>query len=89
MAPHSRILAWRIPWKRSLVGYGPQGHEELDVAQQAHTGVTVLCEAASILRTGHPNPCPGILAFHIHDKQKLKFCLSFPVTKNVNPAMSR
>ena len=23
MATHSGILAWRIPWQRSLVGYGP------------------------------------------------------------------
>ena len=23
MAAHSSILAWRIPWKRSLVGYSP------------------------------------------------------------------
>ena len=29
MATHSSILAWRIPW-RSLVGYSPWGHKELD-----------------------------------------------------------
>ena len=23
MATHSSILAWRIPWQRSLVGYNP------------------------------------------------------------------
>ena len=26
MATHSSILAWGIPWTRSLVGYSPWGH---------------------------------------------------------------
>ena len=26
MATHSSILAWRIPWQRSLVDYSPLGH---------------------------------------------------------------
>ena len=31
MATHSNILAWRIPWtERSLAGYNPWGHKELD-----------------------------------------------------------
>jgi len=30
MATHFSILAWRIPWMRSLVGYSPQGRKELD-----------------------------------------------------------
>ena len=34
MATHSSILAWRIPWKRSLVGYGPRGHKELDITEK-------------------------------------------------------
>ena len=25
MATHSSILAWRIPWQRSLAGYSPRG----------------------------------------------------------------
>ena len=29
MATHSSILAWRIPWTESLVGYGPWGLPEL------------------------------------------------------------
>ena len=29
MATHSRITAWRIPWKRSLVGYSPWGHRRV------------------------------------------------------------
>ena len=28
MATHSSILAWRIPWKRSMVGYCPRGRKE-------------------------------------------------------------
>ena len=30
-ATHSRILAWRIPGQRSLVGHSPQGHKESDL----------------------------------------------------------
>ena len=32
MAPHSSILAWRIPWI-SLVGYSSWGHKELDMTK--------------------------------------------------------
>ena len=28
MATHSSVLAWRIPWQRSLMGYGPRGRKE-------------------------------------------------------------
>ena len=28
MATHSSILAWKILWKRSLVGYSPWGRKE-------------------------------------------------------------
>ena len=39
MATHSSILRWRIP-QRSLVGYSPWGHEELDVTgRQTHTQI--------------------------------------------------
>ena len=30
MATHSRILAWKIPWKRSLAGYSPWGHKRVE-----------------------------------------------------------
>ena len=33
MATHSSILAWRIPWMASLVGYSPQGLKELDTTE--------------------------------------------------------
>ena len=38
MATHSSILAWRIPWTGSLVGYSPQGCEQSDLAEtHVHT----------------------------------------------------
>ena len=37
MATHSRILAWKIPWTESLVGYGPKGCKELDMTQLLST----------------------------------------------------
>jgi len=30
MATHSSILAWEIPWMRSLVGYSPWGWKKSD-----------------------------------------------------------
>ena len=36
MATHSSILAWKIPW-RSLVGYSPWVHKELDTTEHEHT----------------------------------------------------
>ena len=31
MATQFRILAWKSPEQRSLAGYGPRGHKELDM----------------------------------------------------------
>ena len=42
MATHSSTLAWKFPWIwkvhgwRSLVGYSPWGHKELDTTEQLH-----------------------------------------------------
>ena len=33
MAAHSSILAWKIPWTQSLVGYSPWGHKESDMTE--------------------------------------------------------
>ena len=38
MTIHSSILAWKIPWTRSLAGYSPWGHRESDMTKHAHTG---------------------------------------------------
>ena len=34
MATNASILAWRIPWIESLVGYGPWGRKESDTTAQ-------------------------------------------------------
>ena len=34
MAIHTSILAWRIPWTRSLAGNSPQDQEESDTTEQ-------------------------------------------------------
>ena len=35
IATHSSVLAWKTPWtERSLAGYSPWGHNELDVTEQ-------------------------------------------------------
>ena len=37
MAAHSSILAWKIPWTQSLVGYRPWGRKESDTTEHAQT----------------------------------------------------
>ena len=34
MATHSSILAWKTHGQRSLIGYSPWGHKELDTTEQ-------------------------------------------------------
>ena len=34
MATQSSILAWRIPWQRSLEGYSPWGSEESEMTER-------------------------------------------------------
>ena len=33
MTTHSSILAWRIPWTQSLLGYSPWGRKDLDMSE--------------------------------------------------------
>ena len=33
MANHSSILAWEIPWRRSLAVYSPWGLKELEMTE--------------------------------------------------------
>ena len=33
IAPHSSILAWRIPWTEALMGYSPRGHKLSDMTE--------------------------------------------------------
>ena len=41
MATHSSILAREIPWisKRSLAGYSPWGHKELDTTKRLNNNI--------------------------------------------------
>ena len=34
MAIHSRTIPWKIPWKRSLIGYSPWGRKLSDTTEQ-------------------------------------------------------
>ena len=40
MATHPRILAWIIPWQRSLAGYSPRGWKEPEATEHAHAHTT-------------------------------------------------
>ena len=43
MATHSSILAWGIPWMRSLEGYSPWGRKESDTTKQlTHTRANLI-----------------------------------------------
>ena len=35
-AAHSSIIAWEVPWERSLAGYSPWGRKEPDVTDCTH-----------------------------------------------------
>ena len=41
MAPHSSILAWRIPWKEEPAGYSPWGHKETQLSRVLIDGFTL------------------------------------------------
>ena len=43
MVTHSSILAWKIPWMDSLVGYSPWGWKELDTTEWLHFQRTDCC----------------------------------------------
>ena len=44
MATHSSILAWKIPWRKSLVGYSPWGRKESDTTERLFIIFTTLCD---------------------------------------------
>ena len=35
METHTSILAWKLPWTESLMGYSPCGHKELDTTKHS------------------------------------------------------
>ena len=51
MAPHSSTLAWKIPWRRSLVGCSPWGREESDTTEWLHFPFSLSC-----IGEGNGNP---------------------------------
>ena len=59
MAPHSSTLAWRIPWRKSLVGYSPWGRKDSDMTEWLHFHFSLSCSGE-----GNGNP-PHILAWRI------------------------
>ena len=57
MATHSSILAWGIPWTRSLVGYSPWGHKESDTSERLTLSLSPSlppCTACLNLHCLHP-----------------------------------
>jgi len=51
MAAHSSILAWKIPWTQSLVGYSPRGRKESDTTEWLH-----FTSGIKWRRQWHPTP---------------------------------
>ena len=43
-ATHTSTLAWRIPWRESLVGYSPWGRKESDTTERLHFHFLLLFE---------------------------------------------
>ena len=57
MAPHSSILAERIPWTKEPGGLRPMGHKESDTTEQ--------CSTESCLFLERTHLCVGLL-YEIH-----------------------
>ena len=56
MGTHSGSLAWKIPEQRSLAGYSPWGHKELDKTEQLNICVCV-CVCVYIYIHTHTHIC--------------------------------
>ena len=54
MAPHSSILAWKIPWTEELVGCSPWGRTESDTTERLHFQVSLSCTGEG---NGNPVQC--------------------------------
>ena len=64
MATHSSLLAWSIPGKRSLVGYSPWGHKELDTIEQLTLDSTKKQGLGCSISTPFFNLCLQRTPFH-------------------------
>ena len=51
MAPHSSILAWRIPWTEEPGGYSPWGRKESDTTEQLGTSMVLFSIVAAPMHT--------------------------------------
>ena len=79
IATHSSILTWRIPWTRSLVGYSPKGHKELDMTEHAYAAAaakslqscSTLCDPIDSSPLG--SSVPGILPARILEWVAISF----------------
>ena len=72
MAAHSSILAWEIPWTKSLVGYSPRGCKESDMTKHTHALGVLL----SLMR--------GFLAIsHFLEYERVRGCLNLQVEFNL------
>ena len=80
MATHSSILAWRMPWKRSLAGYSPKGHKESDTTERLSTVIPSWIIALSWQRDLHNSmdlkatPCRGTQDGRVIVKSSDKTC---------------
>ena len=74
MATCSSILAWKITWQRSLVGYSPWGHKELQPTEQLnHQPLKIIKPSVTrMLTKTHPAshiltpPTLGDKSFYYH-----------------------
>ena len=61
MATQSSILAWRIPWTESLVGYSPQGCKESDTTEVTkHARYRHILKFKCILNLGDARVVQGL-----------------------------
>ena len=56
MATHSSILAWEIPWQRTLMDCSPRNRKELDMTQQMSMPSTYLSYNWKFLPFGYLHP---------------------------------
>ena len=56
MATQFSILAWRVPWTRHLVDYGPWGCKELEMTERLALSLPILVKCLKQF-LAHVKPC--------------------------------
>ena len=75
MAPHSSILAWRVPWTEEPGGLQSMGHKESDTTENAQHGTEALGD-------GGPSLAPnGLGRFFAHFGLMQSFVLVFTLVQ--------